>query len=188
MSIKRFRSRRQWNNTLLVLGATPFLLLVGVILFTLQGKSGILLAIAAVCVLGLVVALVRDLGSVASYSLDGEQLILMARRERQVIELADVLDVSLIDRSGAREYILAGIRAKGINGLLAKRAAAKRPTRFTTVDIGLNSYTFGVGRRMIDRMPDARKDLVLVRLRDGDTFILSPEYNQELISSVSHRS
>lgn len=188
MSNDRFRSRRQWYNTVLMLWTTPFLLLIGVILFAGTGKGSALWSISGGCVIGLMVAVIRDLGDVGIYTLDADRFILQARKDREVIDLADVMDVSLIDRAGAREYIRSQIRKEGITGFIPRHRAAKRFTRFTTVDIGLTSLTLGLGRQMIDRMPDARKDLVLLRLRDGRTHVLSPEYNQELISAVGRRA
>jgi hypothetical protein len=55
------------------------------------------------------------------------------------------------------------------------------------VDIGLTSYTLGVGRNVIDRLPNARHDLVLLRLRNGEELLLSPQYNQDLVDSLSRR-
>jgi hypothetical protein len=51
----------------------------------------------------------------------------------------------------------------------------------------LTSYTLGVGRNVIDRLPNAKHDLVLLRLRNGDDLLLSPQYNQDLVDSLSRR-
>jgi hypothetical protein len=154
----------------------------------LVGNNVVLWSTSLGCALGIGVALIRDLGNSSVYSLEGDRLILKARDDREVIELADVLDVSLIDRAGAREYILSNLTKAGVVGFFARRRAAEGFIRFATVDIGLTSFTLGLGRQMIDRMPDARKDLVLLRLRDGRTHILTPEYNQELISAVGRQT
>jgi len=164
------------------------MLLVGVIGFAVVGSNLVLWAVALGCIAGIGVALARDAGVAGVYVLEGDRLVLQARKDREVIAISDVMDVSLIDRAGARDYILSSLTKGKVFGYIARRRAAKRFVRFATVDIGLTSYTFGLGRQMIDRMPDARKDLVLLRLRNGTTHILSPEYNQELISAVSRQS
>ena len=40
---------------------------------------------------------------------------------------------------------------------------------------------------VIDRLPNARHDLVLLRLRNGEELLLSPQYNQDLVDSLSRR-
>ena len=37
---------------------------------------------------------------------------------------------------------------------------------------------------MIDRMPNARHDMVLLRLREGEDLLLSPEYNRDLVDHI----
>lgn len=188
MSTKRFKSRRHWYNAILMLWTTPFALLVGVIVFASTGSNTVLLSLATLSVIGFVVAIVRDLGGRGLYTLEGDRLVLKNGSERVDIPLADVLDVSLIDRAGAREYILSSLRSKGASGYFALRRRARASVRFTSVDIGLTSYTLGIGRRMTDRMPDARLDLVLLRLRNGEAYFLSPIYNQELVSAITRRA
>jgi len=188
MSTKRFRSRRHWYNAILMLWTSPFALLVGVIVFASTGSNTVLLSLAALSIVGFVVAIVRDLGGRGIYTLEGEKLVLKNRSQRAEIPLSEVLDVSLIDRAGAREYILSSLRSKGVSGYFALRRHARTAVRYTSVDIGLTSYTLGIGRRMTDRMPDARLDLVLLRLRNGEIYFLSPIYNQELVSAITRRA
>ena len=111
----------------------------------------------------------------------------MAPKRSDNIILIDVHFLSArIDRTGAREYIRQRslIHTKGWRDL---RRRGKAFTRFCTVDIGLTSYTLGVGRNVIDRLPNAKHDLVLLRLRNGDDLLLSPQYNQDLVDSLSRR-
>jgi len=188
MSIKRFKSRRHWYNAILMLWTSPFALLIGIIVFASTGSSTVLVTVAALSVIGFIIAIVRDLGGRGVYSLEGEKLVLVNRDQRVEIPLADILDVSLIDRAGAREYILSSLRDKGKSGYFELHRHAQRAVRFISVDIGLTSYTLGIGRRMTDRMPDARLDLVLLRLRNGEVHFLSPTYNQELVSAITRRT
>jgi hypothetical protein len=44
-----------------------------------------------------------------------------------------------------------------------------------------------MGRAVIDRLPNARHDLVLLRLRTGEDLLLSPQYNQDLVDALSRR-
>lgn len=171
-----------------MLWATPFLLLSGVIVFAATGRILTLLILLGISMVAVGVALARDMGDRGTYTLEGEVLVLETARDRAEIPLSEVLDVSLIDRAGAREYVLSALREKGVRGFFDMRRAAKAYLRFTAVDIGLTSFTLGLGRSMIDRMPDARHDLLLLRLRNGDTHLLSPQSNQEMVSLISRRT
>ncbi len=188
MAFKRFKSRRHWYNAILMLWTTPFALLIGVIVFASTGSSTLLLTFGGLSLVGFSVAIARDLGGRGVYTLEGDKLVLQNRSQRVEVPLSEVLDVSLVDRAGAREYILSGLRSRGVSGFFALRRESRRAVRFTSVDIGLTSYTLGIGRRMTDKMPDARLDLVLLRLRNGDTHFLSPIYNQELVSAITRRT
>ncbi|MEX1131740.1 MAG: hypothetical protein WEC15_00810 [Flavobacteriales bacterium] len=188
MANKRFKSRRHWYNAILMLWTTPFALLIGVIAFAGTGSSMILTIMIGLAIAGFAVAILRDLSGRGVYTLEGEKLILQNRSQRVEVPLTEVLDVSLIDRAGAREFIVSGLRKKGVSGFFRIRREARSAVRFTSLDIGLTSYTMGIGRRMTDRMPDARLDLVLLRLRNGDIHFLSPFYNQELVSAITRRT
>jgi hypothetical protein len=186
--MKRFQSRSTWYNTKLTLWGIPFLLLVGVIVFAATGRLFVLLLLAGFSALGLAVSIWRDAGDRATYSLEQGGLALEGRHGRVLIPMPEVLDVSLIDRPAARAYILAKLREEGITDFLGVRKGSRRFLRFTSVDVGLTTLTLGLGRRLIDRMPDARQDLVLLRTRSGESYFLSPEYNQELVSVLTRHS
>ena len=186
-SHKRFKSRRQWHNSALMFRATLFLLLIGVIHFAATGRTGVLYASMGLAALGTLVALFRDVSDRGTYQVIGDRLILEGRRDRAEYSLDDVLDVSLIDRAAAREFIISALRRNGITGTFALRKAARVYLKFTSVDVGLTSLTLGIGRSLIDRMPDARNDLVLLRLRTGDTYFLSPEYAQDMVACLTKR-
>ena len=188
MASKRFRSRRQWSNVILVLWTSPFALLVGVIAFAALGNSTFLYGVVSLTILAFSIALARDFGGQGTYTLDGERLMLQNRRKKEEILLNEIMDVSLIDRAGAREYILSDLRSKGVSGFFKIRHRAQHYVQFSSVDIGLRSYTMGIGRRMTDQMPDARLDLVLLRLRNGMVHFLTPVYNQELVSAITRRT
>lgn len=188
MVSKRFRSRRQWSNVILVLWTSPFVLLVGVITFAALGNSAILTNVIAFSILALTIALLRDLIGRGIYTLDGEWLTLQNRSRKEQISLSEILDVSLIDRAAAREYILSDLKSKGVSGFFTIRRRAQRYVQYSSVDIGLRSYTLGIGRIVTDQMPDARMDLVLLRLRNGKVHFLTPVYNQELVSAITRRT
>lgn len=185
MAVKRFHTRKQWHNTLVMAWVVLFLLLISAILLASSGRFMLPVVIVMVSGLGLSVALYRDRGHHCRYTLEDGRLVLSDKAGSLSITADQISDASLIDRAGAREYIRAKVEREHPNGGSGARRQVKRILRFCSVDIGVRSFTLGMGRRVIDRMPQAKNDLVLLRLRNGDDHLLSPQYNQDLVDSIS---
>jgi len=185
MGEKRFRTRRQWHNTLVMLISLPFAVVIGLLIGTITSVFWPLFLFAALSLVGLGVALFRDRGNRSTYVILDDRLVLANSTNRLEVRAADVVDASLIERSGARDFVLQKLSAYPALTSAGRSERLALFTRFCTVDIGLRSFTLGVGRSMIDRMPNAKHDLVLLRLRDGTDHVLSPEYNQELVGSIT---
>ncbi len=186
MGFKRFRTLRSWHNTLLMVWAVPFLLFPGIIVGAFSGRFLLLQGSAVLCVVGLVVAARRDRKMECHYTLEGERFGLIRGKEKRVVAVENVSDASLIDRTAARAYIAEWSAAKGADKPTAARNA-EQFTRYCTVDIGLTTFTLGLGRGLIDRLPGARRDLVLVRLKGDEGLILSPAHPQDLVDALSLR-
>ncbi len=167
---------------------TPFLLLVGVIFLAAASMFLPLILLTGSAVVGLLVAFSRDLVNRCTYSLTDDRLVLErdGEKERLEIALSDITDASLIDRAAAREYIRS--RMHRGDDPRTRRSLIRAITRYCTVDIGMTSLTLGIGRGVIDRLPEARHDLVLLRMRDRSELLLSPQFNQDLVSSVTRFS
>jgi hypothetical protein len=184
MGFRRFHTRRTWHNTKVMLWLVPFLVLAGVIIMAAGGYFVPLVLAITGSVVGLVVAIMRDLRKRFVYVLDGEQLHIERTSTIASIPLGNVVDVSLLDRAAAREYVRAATAS------LPPDQAKRRVhdfLQYCSVDIGITTYTLGLGRGVIDRMPDARHDLLLVRMHDGADLLLSPEYNQEMVMSIGRQ-
>ncbi|MBX2978759.1 MAG: hypothetical protein KF905_05640 [Flavobacteriales bacterium] len=184
MASKSFQTRRSWHNTQLVLLVTPPVLLVMVLVFAATGKADPLVWSGGVALAALLVALLRDGSNRSVYRMQDGRMILSDRKGSFEVRLQEISDASLIDRAAARDYIRAKLREQGFTGS-DRRDRQRAFTRFCSVDIGLTSFTLGLGRSMIDRMPDARRDLVLLRLKGGEDLLLSPQYNQDLVAAVN---
>lgn len=184
MGDKRFRTRKQWHNTVVMLLSVPFAVVIGLLIGTIASVFWPLYLLIAITLCGLVVALFRDRSNRSSYTVSGDRLILSNGSITREVLAADVIDASLIERTGARDYVLQKLSAAPVLTGAERREHLERFTRFCTVDIGLRSFTFGLGRSLIDRMPNAKHDLVLLRLRDGTDHVLSPQYNQDLVASI----
>ncbi len=181
MAEKRFRTRKQWHNTILVLWALPVLLLVGVLIAVSTGNYWPLIIFGGAWLVIVSVAMFRDSSLRCTYSIfGGDLLVIVSGSDRHEVRAEEIIDASLVDRAGAREYVR--IRSQRLGeDKAAQRAMQRGFLRFCTVDIGLRTFTFGLGRGVIDRMPNARHDMVLLRLRNGKDVLLSPEYNQEMV-------
>lgn len=184
MGEKRFRTRRQWHNTLLAVWATPFVVLVGVLFGVLSGNFLPLWLLCVGLAVGFAIAIMRDRTTRSIYHMLNGMMVLVRGDDRLEVHPADIIDASLVDRSAARDYIRLRSSSRGAGKSSAKEFQ-EAYLRFCTVDIGLRTYTFGLGRGVIDRMPNARHDMVLLRMRKGSDLLLSPEYNQEMVDAIS---
>lgn len=190
MSHKRFRTRRQWYNTILWgLVATGFVLLA----VTMSGMTGNLMYVRVsviVAVVGTVIAVAYDRPSGVSYAIENDKLLLKAKGEIERIPLELIKDASLLDRRAARNMLNERLRTLAAEGATRATIQEVRKTfsRWCTVDIGLRSLTFGIGTDLIDKRPDAKHDIVLLRLADSRLIVLSPVYNQDMVESLTRTS
>lgn len=183
MGEKRFRTRRQWHNTLLAVWATPFVLLIGILIGVTMGSFLPLWVMVVGLVIGYAIGFMRDRTARSTYHIVNDVIILVRGDDRLEVPPQEIIDASLIDRAGARDYLRLRGSSRKDDGR-STREVQKDCLRFCTVDIGMSTYTFGLGRGMIDRMPKARHDMVLLRMRQGSDLLLSPEYNQEMVDAI----
>lgn len=183
MPTKTYTTRRQWHNTLLMVWMSPFLLLFGVLALAMYGKMVVLVVAGIMVVAGMIIALLRDLSGQSIYTVKQNILTLSNRTGSVQYDMDEVVDASLIDRMAAREYIRS--RSGQVSDGRKAQDIRKEFIRFCSVDIGMRSITLGLGRSVIDRLPMSKQDLVLLRLRGGKAYLLSPKYNQDLVDVVS---
>ena len=187
MGTKRFRTSRRWHNTLIMVWGYPFLVLPGIIVGASSGRFRLLQVMALLGLLGILAALRRDRKRSGVYSIEGDRLILQVNADERRIDLEEVNDASLIDRMGARAYLKDRGRGGQPESASVDHAQADAFTRYCTLDIGLHSYTLGLARNVIDRLPSAKDDLVLLRLRGGEDLLLSPIHAQAMVDSLARR-
>lgn len=184
MSEKRFRTRMQWSNTRVVLVVAPFLVVLAAGLAFARGYFLLLGAMLALTALALAVAVIRDRGRPGTYRIGGGVLELKRGSDKLVVRPEDILDASLIERRACRDYVRKRLGQQAGRSAQELKAMRDDFLRFSTVDVGLRNYSFGIGRLFIDRMETARNDLVLLRTRSGEEYILSPEFNQDMVESI----
>lgn len=184
---KRFRGQRHWHNTIAWVRVSVLVVLAALLFTVASGNKAVLLGALGLVTISILVAVVRDRGKRCLYVVDDETVRLTNGRDSLDIRISDLQDATLVDRSAAREYIQQRSRAAVERGTEKSEIAQRERefTRFCGVDIGLRSWSFGLGRRMIDRMPEARHDLVLLRSRNGVDHLLSPVYNQDMIGTIA---
>ncbi|HEY0977400.1 MAG TPA: hypothetical protein VGE21_08010 [Flavobacteriales bacterium] len=182
---KRYRTRRYrsnltaWSWTCVPLG-------VGVLVATvLTGNKWVPLVALSVVAVGFAIAWWRDRIPDITYGMDREKMTLGRGGIRREVPLEEVMDVNLIDRSAARQYVQRTVRSQSTERR-EMRKATRALLRYCTVDIGMASLSFGIGRSMIDRLPNGKDDLLLLRLRTGEQFLLSPQYPHDVITAVDH--
>ena len=185
MSGKRLRARRRYAHTRIWAVTALILTLGGLALRTLTHQNVFPVVAVGIGMAGLAIGFWQDRRVRLYYAVEGGQLLLGRDRIIERIGLDSVRDASLVDRRAARDLLLERKRGMEERGLIpAEREEYQRQfTRWCTVDIGLGSFTFG--QDMLDLRPDGKYDLVLIRLQDGRSLLLSPVYNQDLISALN---
>lgn len=184
MGSKRFRTQRLWHNTLVMVWVIPFLILPGIIVGASSGEFLLSKVLLGLAILGILLALRRDSRKSALYSIEDDRLTLTTKQDERVIMISEIRDASLLDRIGSRSYLQDHIASDHVRPASVVR---KEAMLFCTVDIGLNSLTFGIARRLIDRLPSAKRDLLLLRLRDGRLLLLSPTHGQDMVDTLGRR-
>lgn len=185
MSNKRFRTLRLWHNALIMVWGTPFLILPGIIAGASSGDFTLFHVMLGVSAAGLVVALRFDSRKTGLYWVENDRLTLEVNREKREILMTEILDTSLLDRIGAREYLREKVLANAAKEDKARCRASFM--RYCTVDIGLDSITLGMARSLVDRLPSAKGDMVLLRLRGGEDLLLSPVHAHDMVDTLGRR-
>ena len=190
MSHKRFRTRRQWDNTILWGLVSTGSVLLAVTLSGMTGNLVYLQVSIVIAAVGMVIAVAYDRPSGISYTIENDKLLLKAKGEIERIPLELIKDASLLDRRAARDMLNERLRTLSAGGAGKTTLHEVRTifSKWCTVDIGLRSLTFGIGRDLIDKRPDAKHDIVLLRLADSRLIVLSPVYNQDMVESLTRTS
>ncbi len=182
---KRFRARRRYAHTRVWLLAAFILVLGGSALYAVTTLVVFPRVAIGIGLVGLAIALWMDRKDRIQYGVEGGQLFLRRKRVTERLDLSVVQDASLVDRRAARDLLLERLRAMEEQGMIpAEREEFQRQfTRWCTVGIGLGSLAFRGD--LLDARPDGKYDLVLLRLRNGRSLLLSPVYNQDFITALN---
>ncbi len=187
MPTKRFKIKKQWTNSKVWAFTAVLLVLISAALTGMTGHLWIMWTALSISALGFIVSYKNDRAGKVSYGIENGQLVLKNTGVEERISFDRIRDASLLDRVAARDLLrqrVEGAKARGANPEALKEIR-KRYVRFCTVDIGLNSITFGIGRQLVDQRPDAKNDLVLIRTTSGEAFLISPFYNQDTVESLN---
>ncbi len=180
---RRFPTKRLWYNTKAWAYVSVAVILASLVMAVLLRVLPLAYVGLGVSLLGFGLALLRDKGSSGAYIVTEDNLLLAYGSDHQQVSRAEFIDASLVDRAAARDYIRQV--TEGIEDGARARSRERDFVRFCSVDIGLSSFTFGLGRQLIDRLPRSKDDLVLLRLRGDRQLLLSPVYNQDLVDSLT---
>lgn len=182
---KVYKTRRQWHNVRVVALTSPFLLSAAAGVGLAFGQIRLIMASIVLVLLSLVVAIIRDRQRPAHYRITDLALELSRGRYHDSISAGDLLDASLMERVACREYVSRKMQKRHRERGTNPQASAAEFMRYCTIDVGLRSYTLGLGRLFIDRMESSRHDLILLRTKSGAEFLLSPERNQDMMEQIS---
>ncbi len=167
-----------------------FMIIASVAISGMMGNLFFFRTALVIWLVGSCFSIAFDHPKVITYMIDADVLVLRRKGATERIPLSEINDSTLLDRRAARSVIQEKMRSATGSGaskaeLLEMRNAF---TRWCTVDIGMKSYTFNIGRDLIDNRPDAKHDLILLRLSTGRMMLLSPLYNQDMVVSLNRTS
>ncbi len=185
MPSKRFRAHRRYVNTR-VWSVTALILLVGSFaLYSITSQVEFPQVALGIALAGGALSVWKDRKERIHYSVEGGQLILQRRQVVERIDMGQIQDASLVDRSAARNLLLERMRWMEEQGMIpAERDEFQRRfTRWCTVGIGSGAFAIGTG--LVDHRLHGKDDLVLLRLRNGGSIVLSPVHNQDLITALN---
>lgn len=185
MPEKRFRARQRYANTRVWAVTSVILISGGLALHAVTGQAVFPMMALVIGVGGCGFGIWQDRRERVSYGIEGGQLLFRTRRTIERVSLDTVQDASLVDRRAARDLLLERKRAMEASGRLPaeREEFQRRSLRWCSVDIGLGAFSFGNG--LLDRRPDGKYDLVLLRFHDGRILLLSPVHNQDLITALN---
>lgn len=185
MSVKRFRARRRFAHTRVWLIAAFILVVCGTTLYAITDVDAILHVLVVAVVVGLSVALWIDRRERTQYILESGYLLMKRGRTTERLDLSAVRDASLVDRRAARELLMDRIRSMEEQGLIAaeREEFQRRFVHWCTVPLGLGA--FAIAGDLLEGRSDGKHDLVLLRMSNGRSLLLSPVYNQDLIGALN---
>ncbi len=161
------------------------LLLVGITAAAMANEIIWLELAAALFVAGGLTAWIRDRKDGGTYVLDSGRLLFKGAKATHSLDLDQIADSTLLDRKAGRDLLIDRLRSMGGTSRAQRRKAERAYLQWCTVDIGVHSWTFGIGRELIDRRPDGSIDLMLIRLKDGQALLLSPLHAQDLVDALN---
>lgn len=185
MSEKLYKTRRQWHNVRVVALIAPFVLTAASGVGLASGHIKLIVGSFVLVVLAFVVAIIRDRQRPAQYRITDRAMELNRGQYHDTIGAGDILDASTMERVACREYVSRKVQKRLREHGTNARKSESEFMRYCTIDIGLRSYTLGIGRLFIDRMESSRHDLILLRTKSGAEYLLSPERNQDMMEQIS---
>lgn len=184
MTVKKFHSRRSDRRMFLWGGICLFLVSLGLLAADITGST-VLIVIAAVLVVpGSVWIAVQGRKDIIEYVLGGDALLLRRGAEEERLPLAEVVDANLIDLTTARDFVQQQGNSDDGPGPGQAQGPRRSSTRYCGVPIAsgrLGSVWVGLSGLSSRSF---RRDFVLLRIRDGGMFLLSPKYSERMVTAI----
>lgn len=184
MSIKKFHSRRSYLRIFLWGGICLFLASMGLLNMDMTGSKVLAKIAGVLVVLGSVWIALQGRKDIIEYVLGADALLLRRGAEEERLPLDEVIDANLIDLTTARDYVQQhGNPADEVEPGQAK-GPRRSSTRYCGVPIAsgrLGSFWVGLSGLSSHSF---RRNFVLLRIRDGGMFLLSPKYSERMVTAI----
>ncbi|MBS1580742.1 MAG: hypothetical protein JST66_00930 [Bacteroidetes bacterium] len=185
MGAKRFRTRQHWYRTRAWVLAGASVSLLCLLLLGTVVPYLLFIVVLGISFTGTLVAMSIDRANTILYLLDRERMTLVRADRREELGLDQLIDANLLDSTIARDYVRQRSRAMQEKGATADdlRRMKKVFLRYCAMDVGLGTLSALV--RPLERLPNGKKDLVLLRIRDGREMLLSPIHHQDMVDAIA---
>lgn len=182
MTLRRFHSSR--SNRALVFTAATLLLLVGVgfIAMGIEGYQLLFMVLGALLLLGLLALFTSRRKALIEYELGADALVLRRGTAEEQLLLDEVMDVNLVDKFTARNFVSQD-QATGDTNEMDHPGTVT--TRFCGTPIGQGPLAAVLHGTSALSKRSFRSRLVLVRVRGGDVFLLSPRHGASMVSAIA---
>lgn len=186
MATKYFHSSRSQGALLFMAAGFVLSVALFVAAFRMGGTKALLAVVLAALLLGVVAWMGKRRSVPLGYELHVDELVLRRGAEAVHLPLESVLDANLIDRFTARDYVVQA-RSPGAQGSSHGAPAA------TAIETHYCGVPFGMGRAAAIHadlaqlsIRDFRRNLVLLRVRGGGAYLLSPKHGSKMISTLGN--
>lgn len=180
MARRHFKGRRSHHAIIILCMAIALMAILVLFIFHHTVFSALMVLAGATLAMALIAVFLLGRKEDIEYELGEDRLLLRRGAIREQLGLHEVQDANLIDLVSARDYV--NERMEAAPSVAEASEIQRTLTCFCGIPlVGLMAVGSGIRRTNIRNF---RRTLVLLRIRDGRTMILSPKHSESMVSAI----